>query len=158
MTRHHYTSAHLHLRTGSHSLPPTTPTTLHLPSTWRQSSGQQTGASPSRCSHRCRGSILWKPTCLTLQQLKVREATEDLSVTVELGPLIAVTQAGFIVASVLVAFGIPRPGTRARLDPRHTSLTEWRFADGIWQLERYNDICHLGTESWPGVVLAPPDR
>jgi len=101
---------------------------------------------------------LWKPTCLTLQQLKVREATEDLSVTVELGPLIAVTQAGFIVASVLVAFGIPRPGTRARLDPRHTSLTEWRFADGIWQLERYNDICHLGTESWPGVVLAPPDR
>ena len=89
---------------------------------------------------------------------RVRATLDRLAHQFDGGTVVAVTHAGFIVASVLVAFGIPRPGTRARLDPRHTSLTEWRFADGIWQLERYNDVCHLGTESWPGVVLAPPDR
>ena len=57
--------------------------------------------------------------------------------------VVAVTHAGFIVASVLVAFDIPRPGTRARLDPRHTSLTEWWVEEGIWHLERFTDATHL---------------
>ncbi len=57
--------------------------------------------------------------------------------------VVAVTHAGFIVASVLVLFDIPRPGTRAHLDPGYTSLNEWRVAQARWQLVRFNDIAHL---------------
>jgi hypothetical protein len=57
--------------------------------------------------------------------------------------VVAVSHAGFVVASLLVAFDIPRPGTGARLEPAHTSLTEWRVADAIWTLVRYNDASHL---------------
>ena len=57
--------------------------------------------------------------------------------------VVTVTHAGFIVASVLVLFDIPRPGTRAHLDPDYTSLTEWRVTQARWQLMRFNDISHL---------------
>jgi broad specificity phosphatase PhoE len=57
--------------------------------------------------------------------------------------VVAVTHAGFIVASVLVLFDIPRPGTRAHLDPGYTSLTEWRVEEARWQLVRFNDLSHL---------------
>lgn len=57
--------------------------------------------------------------------------------------VVAVTHAGFIVVSILATFGIPRPGTGARLEPHNTSLTEWRFDQGKWQLQRYNDAYHL---------------
>jgi probable phosphoglycerate mutase len=80
----------------------------------------------------------------------------------EAGPertVVAVTHAGFIVAAFLDLFGavgrrsgLPlwpdeaagrRPERRARLDPTHTALTEWRVAGGTWQLVRYNDASHL---------------
>ena len=57
--------------------------------------------------------------------------------------VVAVSHAGFIVAALLVLFDIPRPGTGARFDPLHTSLTEWRVRDTIWELVRYNDAYHL---------------
>jgi broad specificity phosphatase PhoE len=57
--------------------------------------------------------------------------------------VVAVTHGGFIVVAMLVLFAIPRPGTRAYLEPGYTSLTEWRFGEGVWRLERYNDTCHL---------------
>jgi broad specificity phosphatase PhoE len=57
--------------------------------------------------------------------------------------VVAVTHAGFVMASILVLFDIRRPGTGARLDPAHTSLTEWEVAGGIWRLVRYNDAGHL---------------
>jgi broad specificity phosphatase PhoE len=57
--------------------------------------------------------------------------------------VVAVTHAGFIVASMLVLFAIPRPGMNARLEPRRTSLTSWEATAGNWQLERYNDTWHL---------------
>jgi probable phosphoglycerate mutase len=57
--------------------------------------------------------------------------------------VVAVSHAGFIVASLLVLFDIPRPGTGARFDPLHTSLTEWRVRDTAWELVRYNDVYHL---------------
>jgi broad specificity phosphatase PhoE len=57
--------------------------------------------------------------------------------------VVAVSHAGFIVASLLVLFDIPRPGTSARFDPLHTSLTEWRVRDTVWQLVCYNDAYHL---------------
>jgi len=51
--------------------------------------------------------------------------------------------AGFIVASLLVLFGIPRPGSGAYLQPVNSGLTEWRKSAGIWQLEKYNEAWHL---------------
>ena len=57
--------------------------------------------------------------------------------------VVAITHAGFVVASILAAFAIPRPGTGARLEPVHTSLTEWRVSATSWTLARYNDAGHL---------------
>jgi probable phosphoglycerate mutase len=57
--------------------------------------------------------------------------------------VVAVAHAGFVVASVLVLFDIPRPGTRAHLDPGYTSLTEWHVEEAKCQLVRFNDIAHL---------------
>lgn len=57
--------------------------------------------------------------------------------------VVAITHAGFIVASVLALFDIPRPGTGARLEPVYTSLTERHFSDGVWQLVRFNDVYPL---------------
>lgn len=56
--------------------------------------------------------------------------------------VVAVTHAGFIVVSIQATFDIPRPGTQARLEPDNASLTEWRFDQGKWQLQRYNDAYH----------------
>ncbi len=60
--------------------------------------------------------------------------------------VVAVTHAGFLIATLFVLFAIPRPGTGARLDPRYTSLTIWELIGGNWRLERYNDACHLNAE------------
>lgn len=56
--------------------------------------------------------------------------------------VVAVTHAGFIVVSIQATFDIPQPGTQARLEPDNASLTEWRFDQGKWQLQRYNDAYH----------------
>ena len=50
------------------------------------------------------------------------------------------------MASMLVLFDIPRPGTGTRLDPGSTSLTGWRVAQATWQLVRFNDIAHVSAE------------
>jgi broad specificity phosphatase PhoE len=70
----------------------------------------------------------------TLDALAARHAGETV---------VAVTHAGFIVATLVVAFAIPRPGTGAWLDPAHTGLTEWRVREGRWELARYNDTAPL---------------
>jgi probable phosphoglycerate mutase len=59
--------------------------------------------------------------------------------------VIAVTHAGFVVASFLVLFDAtaPRPARRAWLDPVHTALTEWRVSGMTWRLAGYNDAFHL---------------
>ena len=51
--------------------------------------------------------------------------------------VVAVTHAGVIMAS-RVGFDIPTPGTGARLEPSHVSLTTWRLFDRVWQLDGYN--------------------
>jgi probable phosphoglycerate mutase len=56
--------------------------------------------------------------------------------------VVAVTHAGFIVASFLTRFAIPRPGTGARVDPDFTGLTEWQVQEGAWRLVRFNDVNH----------------
>lgn len=53
---------------------------------------------------------------------------------------IAVTHAGVIVASVLTRFGIPRPGTGARLEPAYCSITEWITGENGWTLCRFSDV------------------
>jgi broad specificity phosphatase PhoE len=45
-------------------------------------------------------------------------------------------------AEILLTFDIPRPGTRAWLEPIHTSLTEWSVSDTTWMLTRYNNAGH----------------
>jgi len=60
--------------------------------------------------------------------------------------VLAVTHAGFIIATLFVTFAIPRPGIGARLDPRYTSLTIWETTAGSWRLERYNDTWHLDAQ------------
>ena len=57
--------------------------------------------------------------------------------------VVAVTHAGFIVIAMLHLFGGLGSGERAWIDPVYTGLTEWRFADNRWYLERYNDTYHL---------------
>jgi broad specificity phosphatase PhoE len=57
--------------------------------------------------------------------------------------VVAVTHAGFIVVALLDFLDVPRTGPRARLDPRHASLTEWSVSDGLWRLECYNDTFHV---------------
>ncbi len=74
---------------------------------------------------------------------RVRATLETLAARHDGATVVAVTHAGFIVATVLVAFAIPRPGTGAWLAPAHTGLTGWRVADGRWELARYNDTAHL---------------
>jgi len=56
--------------------------------------------------------------------------------------VVAVTHGGFIEASLLEMFSIPRPGTRAKLMPLNAGITEWTF-DDAWTLARYNDTGHL---------------
>ena len=53
--------------------------------------------------------------------------------------VVAVTHAGFIVASMLVMFAVPASGSRAWLEPSHTGITEWQVEKGQWTLARYND-------------------
>lgn len=54
---------------------------------------------------------------------------------------LVVTHAGFIMGSIRTLFNIPTPGTGARLEPEHASITEWRHHDGVWELSSYNLTC-----------------
>lgn len=78
---------------------------------------------------------------------RVRALQQAVAINHAEETVIAVAHAGTIVATLLNTFDIPRPGTSARFDPRHTSLTEWGY-DGSWILERYNDALHLQA-TWP---------
>lgn len=59
--------------------------------------------------------------------------------------VVAVCHAGVITASVRVLFGIPYPGTGARILPTNTGLTEWEYEpDGDrWTLHTFNEHIHL---------------
>lgn len=57
--------------------------------------------------------------------------------------VVAVSHAGFVVASLFLLFDIPWSGRAAYLEPTHTALTEWRVSGTTWTLMRYNDASHL---------------
>ena len=77
---------------------------------------------------------------LTLDRLAAQYASQDV---------VAVTHAGFIVASFIVLFQLShfdsQTGSRSRatINPLNTSLTVWQEEQGAWQLLRYNDTSHL---------------
>lgn len=71
---------------------------------------------------------------------RVRVTMDRLAARYAGQTVIAVTHAGFIVASILTLFDIPRPGTGARIDPDYLSLTEWRISGATWSLARFNDV------------------
>lgn len=73
----------------------------------------------------------------TLNQLAEKYADQTV---------VAVSHAGFIVASMLILFNIPRPGTGTWMDPINTAITEWEFSNKTWRLVRYNDAFHLNDE------------
>lgn len=56
---------------------------------------------------------------------------------------VAITHGGFIMASLLIRFDIPRPGSGGRLEPSNTAITEWSLIDSSWRLDCYNDAAHL---------------
>jgi len=73
---------------------------------------------------------------------RIRSLLSDLACRYDDQTIVAVAHAGTIVAILLELFGIPRPGTGARFEPVHTSITTWRHNDA-WILESYNDALHL---------------
>ena len=73
---------------------------------------------------------------------RVRTALQGWSDMYPDQTVLAVTHAGFIVASMLVIFDIP-PTNRGWLEPTYTSLTEWKTTPERWTLVRYNDVSHL---------------
>ncbi len=63
--------------------------------------------------------------------------------------VVAVCHAGVVMATMRLLLTIPRTGSRARMQPTNTGLTEWEHdpALGRWTLHRFNDASHLVTLS-----------
>ena len=59
--------------------------------------------------------------------------------------VVAVCHAGVIMASIRVLFGVPHPGTGARLQPVNTGMTEWTYDQDYdrWTLRSFNEQSHL---------------
>lgn len=76
---------------------------------------------------------------------RVRRTLERLAVDHVDETAVAVCHAGVIMASVRVLFGIPDPGTGARLQPTNTGLTTWEHDPVLdrWTLHGFNDAGHL---------------
>lgn len=74
---------------------------------------------------------------------RVETTLRNLAERYEGQTVVAVSHGGFVVASLIVLFDIPRPGTNAWLNPEHTSITEWQVSNAAWNLVRYNDTAHL---------------
>ena len=60
--------------------------------------------------------------------------------------IVAFCHAGVVEASLLGFLPVDPARPRLGLHTVHASLTEWHVADGVWRLERYNDVTPLGTE------------
>jgi broad specificity phosphatase PhoE len=75
---------------------------------------------------------------------RVRRTLERVARDYEGQTVVAVCHAGVIMASMRVLLGIPL-GTRARLRPTNTGLTEWEHdaSPDRWTLHSFNDASHL---------------
>jgi probable phosphoglycerate mutase len=75
---------------------------------------------------------------------RVRRTLERVPRDYEGHTVVAVCHAGVIMASMRVLLGIPH-GTRGRLRPTNTGLTEWEHDASLdrWTLHSFNDASHL---------------
>jgi broad specificity phosphatase PhoE len=82
----------------------------------------------------------WNSFHERVQRTLERVARDHAGATV-----VAVCHAGVIQASLRVLFGIPHPGTGARLRPTNTGLTEWEHDGSLdrWTLHSFNEAGHL---------------
>jgi probable phosphoglycerate mutase len=92
------------------------------------------------------GGESWNGFHDRVQRMLERLSREHADQTV-----VAVCHAGVIMASVRTIFGLPHPGTGARLQPSNTGLTEWEYEPAIdrWTLHTFNDAGHLRTLNPP---------
>lgn len=74
---------------------------------------------------------------------RVEIALVDIAVNHPSGLAVIVAHGGVIDSSVIRFLGLPDEGTRVRLHPDHTSITEWSHGGEKWRLVRYNDAAHL---------------
>lgn len=76
---------------------------------------------------------------------RVRDLLEQLASEFTDSTVVAVCHAGVIMASLRVLFGIPHPGTGARIQPTNTGLTEWENEEMShrWTLRSFNEQTHL---------------
>jgi broad specificity phosphatase PhoE len=88
---------------------------------------------------------------------RVRQVLERLAQEYQGKTVVAVCHGGVISASVRVLLGIQQAGSRARVQPTNTGLTEWEWesAPGRWTLRSFNETGHL--LSW-GATDEPPGR
>lgn len=86
------------------------------------------------------GGDSWRSFHERVQRMFRRIAEEFADQTV-----VAVCHAGVIMASMRVLFGIPHPGTGARIRPTNTGLTEWEHERTLdqWTLHSFNESTHL---------------
>lgn len=76
---------------------------------------------------------------------RVREMCNRVAMEFVHQTVVAVCHAGVIMASVRVLFDIPHPGTRARMQPTNTGVTEWEYESNRdrWTLHSFNQQEHL---------------
>ena len=84
------------------------------------------------------GGESWDQFLVRVQTAHQRLADQFAEQTV-----VAVSHAGFIVASLFLLFQVPWWGRQASLEPTPTALTEWQVSGSQWRLVRYNDAGHL---------------
>jgi probable phosphoglycerate mutase len=86
------------------------------------------------------GGESWNSFHARVQRTLARLAREHAGQTV-----VAVCHAGVIMASIRAIFGIPHPGTGARMHPTNSGITEWQYEvdPDRWTLHTFNDTSHL---------------
>lgn len=76
---------------------------------------------------------------------RVRHVLERLAHEYEGRTVVAVCHGGVIIGSVRMLLGIGEAGSRARVQPTNTGLTEWEWdpEPGRWILHSFNETSHL---------------
>lgn len=76
---------------------------------------------------------------------RVRNMLERIADAYAGRTVVAVCHAGVIMASLRVLLGSPPVGSRSRILPTNTGLTEWEYEPDVdrWTLHTFNDASHL---------------
>lgn len=71
--------------------------------------------------------------------------------------VIVVTHGGVIDSSLIGFLSLASYGSRVRLHPEHTSITEWEYIGTRWRLARYNDSAHLSEPQYEDLRTPAPE-